>query len=49
MYAKMISSGGGIAPLSLHCTGTGHLPTGIGDCVNGYVPWAGTCKFGKQT
>lgn len=49
MRAKLVTTAKGIVPLSLHCIGTGHLPTGIGDCLSGYVPWAGRCEFGKQT
>jgi len=49
MYVELIVSGGGVAPRSLHCIGTGHLPVWIGNCYSGYVPWAGECKFGFQT
>jgi hypothetical protein len=49
MRAKLVTTAKGIVPLSLHCIGTGHFPTEIGDCLSGYVPWAGRCEFGKQT
>ncbi|MBU7028059.1 MAG: hypothetical protein HXS48_14080 [Theionarchaea archaeon] len=48
MFAKLISSGGGILPRSRHCS-SGHLPTGDCACFNGYVPWIGICAFGKET
>jgi hypothetical protein len=48
MYAKLISQGAkGIVPMAPWC-GYGHLPLGDLPCFDGYVPWAGECRFGKD-